>query len=453
MAKDSFNLLANYIDLLLDAICVVDSEGRFEFVSAGAERIFGYTPDEMLGRQMLELVHPDDKLRTLQTANEINAGAVKVDFENRYIRKDGRIVHLLWSARWSAADRRRVAVARDITRSKQAELRQNALYTISETAFASENLPDLYRSVHQIIAGLMPMRRFAILLQDNNGQLRSAYNCTDNKLVSAASEADISQLCEVVMQRAESILITNSNTDQLPPRARAIADGKHLNWLGVALKSHSSVIGALLVQNDADALGYSHSEMELLEFVSVQVVVAIERKQMLERLQRSALYDQLTQLPNRELFYDRLQSALARAEREQGQFALLYLDLDNFKQVNDTYGHQAGDELLQQTALRILDCVRQSDTVARFGGDEFVILLQQVDNDTVALKLAEKVRQALHQPFNCAGQALQVLPSIGVSLFPQHSKSANQLLQRADNAMYLAKKSGGNKVVLSPDAL
>ena len=101
MNTDSYKALSQYIDLLLDAICVVDKDGHFEFVSAGAERIFGYTPEEMLGRPMIELVHPDDRARTLQTASEINAGAVKVDFENRYIRKDGQTVHLLWSARWS----------------------------------------------------------------------------------------------------------------------------------------------------------------------------------------------------------------------------------------------------------------------------------------------------------------------------------------------------------------
>ena len=92
MNAKSYESLSNYIDLLLDAICVVDRHGRFDFVSAGAERIFGYTPAEMLGRQMIEFVHPDDRERTLNTANDINAGALKVDFENRYIRKDGQIV-------------------------------------------------------------------------------------------------------------------------------------------------------------------------------------------------------------------------------------------------------------------------------------------------------------------------------------------------------------------------
>jgi len=449
MSTESYKALSQYIDLLLDAICVVDKDGRFEFVSAGAERIFGYTPQEMLGRPMIELVHPDDRASTLQTATEINAGAVKVDFENRYIRKDGQIVHLLWSARWSETDKRRVAVARDITRSKKAEARQAAVYAISEAAFASDDLPGLYRSIEHIIAGLIPMCRFAIVLPDaNSGQLDFAYDSL-LQVNAAPSGFDVLALCAEVVRRSETVLLTGDNKAELPAKLQQLSVGTAINWLGVPLKSHTAVMGALMVQNSADAPRYSNGEMELLEFVSVQVAVAIERKQMLDRLHRNALYDQLTQLPNRELFYDRLHLALTTAGREQSQFALLYLDLDKFKQVNDNFGHHIGDELLQHTAQRISGCLRSSDTVARFGGDDFVILLQQIDSEDLALLLAEKIRQALNQPFTLADNLLQVMPSVGVALYPRHSLDAQKLILCADNAMYLAKKAGGNKVTVS----
>ncbi|MBZ9613003.1 GGDEF domain-containing protein [Rheinheimera maricola] len=453
MNTDSYKALSNYIDLLLDAICVVDKFGRFEFVSAGAERIFGYTPAEMLGRLMIELVHPDDRERTLKTAAEINAGTVKVDFENRYIRKDGKIVHLLWSARWSATDKRRVAVARDISRSKKIEARQAALYAISEAAFACDDLAALYQCIQHIIADLIPMWRFAIVLPgSDNAALTFAHNAALSPTADDNDSCDVLALCAEVINRAETILLNVDNQADVPVKLRPLVVGKAINWLGVPLKSHSAVIGALMVQNDAGAASYSFSEVELLEFVSVQVAVAIERKQMLQRLRRNALYDQLTELPNRELFHDRLKSALARAEREQGQFALLYLDLDKFKQVNDQHGHHVGDELLQHTAKRILTGIRQSDTVARFGGDEFVILLEQVDGAASALLLAEKVRLALDKPFALAGQLLQIAPSIGVALYPQHGIDVKALLLLADGAMYRAKKRGGNRVLLNQSA-
>ncbi|GAB2926885.1 sensor domain-containing protein [Rheinheimera gaetbuli] len=453
MTTDSYKALSNYIDLLLDAICVVDKFGRFEFVSAGAERIFGYTRPEMLGRPMIELVHPDDRERTLKAAEEINGGAVKIDFENRYIRKDGQIVHLLWSARWSASDKRRVAVARDISRSKKIEARQAALYAISEAAFACDNLTALYQCIQRIIADLMPMSRFAIVLPGSaDGSLSYAHDTQLPVMLETINHCDVLALCAEVMRRSETILLTSGNQAEFAPKLQQLVGGQAINWLGVPLKSQTEVIGALMVQNTVTASAYSSSEVELLEFVSVQVAVAIERKQMLQRLQRNALYDQLTALPNRELFYDRLQLALARADREQGQFALLYLDLDKFKQINDQHGHHVGDELLQHTAQRIVASLRHSDTVARFGGDEFVILLEQVDSAASALLLSEKVRLALDKPFALAGQLLQISPSIGVALYPVHGADVKALLLLADSAMYHAKRQGGNRVLLNQSA-
>lgn len=144
--------LANVADLLLDAICVVDTEGRYLYVSAAYERIFGYPPEEVLGRRMIDLVHPDDRERTLRAAEEIMHGQPKLHFQNRYLRKDGQVVHVMWSARWSEADQARIAVARDITELKRAETIQAALYAISEAAFATKDLLALFQRIHRIIA-------------------------------------------------------------------------------------------------------------------------------------------------------------------------------------------------------------------------------------------------------------------------------------------------------------
>ena len=150
---------------------------------------------------------------------------------------------------------------------------------------------------------------------------------------------------------------------------------------------------------------------------------------------------------------DRLQRATAAVARSGAQGALLFIDLDNFKDLNDTLGHDTGDQLLVQAAQRLKACVREADTVARFGGDEFVILLEQVDSDETAMQLAEKIRQALNQPFVLANNALQVQPSVGIALYPQHSNEAQALMRSADNAMYLAKKAGGNRIMLSGAAV
>jgi PAS domain S-box-containing protein len=129
--------LIKIMDLLVDAVCIVDADGRFVFVNAACERTFGYKPEEMIGRNMIDLVHPEDRTRTMQAVDRIMDGFLQQHFENRYLRKDGRVVHLMWSARWSDDDQLRLAVARDITELKHAQIKQNALYEITEAAHAA----------------------------------------------------------------------------------------------------------------------------------------------------------------------------------------------------------------------------------------------------------------------------------------------------------------------------
>jgi diguanylate cyclase (GGDEF)-like protein/PAS domain S-box-containing protein len=283
MPSPSLASLSDYIDQLLEAICVVDANGCFLYLSSGCERIFGYKSTEMVGRPMIELVHPEDRERTLLAASEIMAGDQKIDFENRYIRKDGQIAYIQWSARWSEDQKVRVAVARDIT--------------------------------------------------------------------------------------------------------------KH--------------------------------------------------KQLLEQLQHIAFYDPLTQLPNRALFEDRLQQSLARARREQGMLALCFIDLDKFKEVNDQYGHAAGDLCLKKVAELLLHSVRETDTVARLGGDEFVIVMDAVTEQSAVLSCLHNLLLKLQQPFVFEQHQLQLSGSIGIALFPLHGQDQASLLAAADRAMYKAKQAGG----------
>ncbi|MEX6501100.1 diguanylate cyclase domain-containing protein [Pseudomonas zhanjiangensis] len=445
MNKPTYLPASNVIDLLLDAICVVDRQGRFVFVSAACERIFGYTPEEMLGQPMIELVFPEDRARTLQAADEIMAGTSKPHFENRYVRKDGQIVHIMWSARWSEDDQLRIAVARDITERKRSESMQAATYAISEAAHSAQDLPGLFQRIHRIIGELLPASLFSVVLHDErSNQLSIAYHADERRQPAAPALLDTCALGAQIIRSGQTLLRAPETLATLPQQVREL-DCDSLYWLGVPLNTRKGTIGALVVQSYAQEARYTDRDKELLQFVSTQVAATVERQQMLSRLQFMAQYDQLTQLPNRALLYDRLHIALARARREQLQLSLVFLDLDKFKQVNDTFGHAVGDQLLQLVAQRLRDCLRESDTVARLGGDEFVVLLQDFHSPDHVITAAEKIRLALNQPFDLNGQAQLVPPSIGVALYPQHGADAQQLLQHADKAMYLAKRLGGNR--------
>ena len=167
-------------------------------------------------------------------------------------------------------------------------------------------------------------------------------------------------------------------------------------------------------------------------------------KQAQEKLDHLAHHDPLTALPNRLLFHDRLQHALPRAARDREQLAILFIDLDRFKNVNDTLGHHIGDELLQQVAEQLSARLREGDTLARLGGDEFIVLLENVDGQYGATQVAEKLVSMFEQPFLVAGHELFVTCSVGVSLFPDDAQDLNMLIRNADVAMYQAKARGRN---------
>ncbi|BCT67940.1 GGDEF domain-containing protein [Nitrosospira sp. NRS527] len=436
--------LTRFIDQLLDAICVVDGGGRFIFVSAACERIFGYTPKEMIGKVMLEMVVPEDRARTLQAANEIISGHPTLDFENRYIRKDGRVVHIMWSARWSEADQLRIAVARDITERKHAESMQAALYAISEAAHTAEDLLSLFQLIHQIIGKLLSATHFSVAMYDeNNDQLSFPYTCGYDK-ASELQQTAVRTLCAEVIRTRQPLLLGPESLASLPEELRSANESNVVGWLVVPLNSHKGTIGALILKSNSNGTCYTEKDKELLQFVSTQVATAIERKQLHARLKHMAQYDGLTGLPNRGLLYDRLKMALARTRREQGQMSLLYLDLNNFKQVNDSLGHVAGDELLQVIANRLQQCVRNLDTVARMGGDEFVVLLENIELPEHASNVAKKIRSVISQPIKIESCSLCILPSIGIALYPDHGEEAHQLLRHADEAMYLEKKNNDN---------
>lgn len=395
------------MDLLLDAICVVDARGRFVFVSAAGKRIFGYTQQEMIGRPMIELEFPGNRARTLGAVDEIVAGKHAPNFENRYVRKDGRVVHMMWSARWSRLDGVRVAVARGITERKLAELRRAALYALSKTAHASEDLLALFERVHQIIGPLLEANFFVALFDADAGRLSFPYFVDDHKVRPVPTTLDADTLSAEVIRSRREVLVRCGPATSDPSALQPNVGRDAVDWLGVPLRAQQGIIGALIVKIHSSDARYSVDDIELLKFVSAQVADAVERKQTELRMRNVAQHDPLTDLANRNLVRDQVLIAMARVRRDRATLPLLYLDLDTFKQVNDGFGHRVGDSLLQQVAQRLKHCVRKSDTVGRMGGDEFVVLRSHLRSP-----VAEKIRLALCQPIEVAGEQLLVSPAL-----------------------------------------
>ncbi|MBR9805501.1 diguanylate cyclase response regulator, partial [bacterium] len=194
----------------------------------------------------------------------------------------------------------------------------------------------------------------------------------------------------------------------------------------------------------AGAADYLVKEQITKDTLERSIRYAIDRTQREKALARLAHYDPLTGVPNRLLFRDRLERALQRAERAEYPFALLYIDLDGFKKINDSFGHDAGDLLVKGVAERLSTCIRRTDSVARIGGDEFTVLLEKVSSINDIVSIAKKINDIVTEPFDIEGHQVRVGSSIGIAVYPEAGKDADTLLKHADMAMYEAKALRGS---------
>jgi diguanylate cyclase (GGDEF)-like protein len=227
--------------------------------------------------------------------------------------------------------------------------------------------------------------------------------------------------------------------------------------ISLPLKIGKKVLGVMNV-----ALKHPHefteNEIRSIEFLGDQASIAIQNANLYEQAQQEiaerikaeeaikhlANHDALTGLPNRRLFTERINLEISRAQRNNQKIGVMLFDLDQLKKVNDSYGHNVGDLLLQAVAQRMLGLLRKSDTIARMGGDEFLLILPEMYKSDDALKTAERILDTLSRPFYLEGYQVDITTSIGISFFPDDGEEVNALVKKADIAMYKAKDKGGN---------
>jgi len=227
------------------------------------------------------------------------------------------------------------------------------------------------------------------------------------------------------------------------------------------LKSDFSLKGFVYNANPKQDLAWIYGAL----FIAVATLLAVStvvyyiwrlNKRLtvsLTQVQHLAYHDNLTGLPNRNLFVDRLQRAILKARREKSVLALLFIDIDRFKSINDQFGHSAGDEVLKACCNRMMACIRDSDSLGRIGGDEFVLLLEDLHSSQDALEIAKKIKSAIEIGVTVSGELIHTTASIGIALYPSDSDSEEGLFKRADSAMYKSKQSGRNAIYLYSDVV
>ena len=284
-------------------------------------------------------------------------------------------------------------------------------------------------------------RAAEIAIRESEERFKKFFDATTEALVFMENTVivDCNAAATRMLRTTEAELIGRSNAEFIAPESvelvvTNIRSGFERPYEAVLLRADGSRFTAEITGKDIAVDG------KQIRLTAVRDIS--ERKQAEARIQFLAHHDTLTHLPNRALIMDRLQVVLSTARRQSQMVAVLFLDLDNFKTINDSLGHFAGDELLKRVASRLKDCVRESDLVGRLGGDEFLVVITGMHHETDAIPIAEKIAEAITEPFSFEEQVLSVSGSIGIAVFPKDGNTPENLVRNADAAMYLAKDQG-----------
>lgn len=386
-------------------------DGKFQYVNQLFQELTGYSEQELAGTYALNLVHPEDREKVRAKAIESLKGQSSLPYEYRFIRKDGREIWVLERVVSAEYKGRQAAVGSfmDITEYKRLE----AALEKSEEKYRTvlDEVQDAYFEVD--LAGNLTFANDSVCRH-------LGYSREDligmNFRVFIANE-DV----EAVYQAFNQVYRTGQ-----PNRGFGYKVVRKDGSIGFAEISVS-----LLRDEKGNRVGFRGIGRDVTE-----------RKLLEQKLADMAMHDPLTGLPNRILLNDRIAVALAQAQRNNSRLAVMMLDLDRFKNVNDEFGHSIGDRLLKAAGERLAGIIRKSDTVARVGGDEFVLVISQISRMEDAVRVAQKILDSFLKPFLLDGHRLHITTSIGIAVYPEDGEDVETLLKHADAAMYWAKEQG-----------
>lgn len=439
-------------------MALLSLDGRFTLVNPALTGILGWTADELLAGEGISAVsHPDDLAARRSDFGRLVAGEVSTyRADRRYLHADGRVI---WGATTLSLVRDdegcplyAIGQLEDITARKLAEQRaerraaqQSAVVRLSQLALSEQELGRLAEATVGTITEILDVS-VAALARCAAGPaepvLQHVSGATSEGLAGYADVRLDEAHAQQTLAAGEPVIVRDAHTEDRfcadGLTARGFASGVTVPVAGVA----DDPFGVLGMYGSG-ARAFDDDDLAFLQSVANVLTGAVRRLAAESGMRHQALHDPLTQLPNRALLMDRLRHGLARGRREGRWLALLHIDLDDFKSVNDSLGHVAGDELLRALAPRLAEELRPSDTLARFSGDEFAVVCDGLADATESATIAQRLLRVLERPFAVAGQEVRSSASIGIALAePGGATSAEELLRDADVALHRAKRGG-----------
>ncbi|HZW12658.1 MAG TPA: EAL domain-containing protein [Noviherbaspirillum sp.] len=434
-----------------DAILILDEHGVVTYANPSAQRIFGCDSSELTERSLLQRVpercrEEADMLRQALGRGDANWQRVEVTA----VRQDGHEMLLEISLGKFRDSGRNLyaAIAQDISERRKTQLICTGQNRLLEMVALGAPLGEVLEKLVLLIESQTPMMLGSVLLLDKDG-VHVRHGAAPNlpreyvKAVDGQPIGPEAGSCGTAMYTGKPVIVADILVDPLWNSYRELANQHRLRacWSTPILSSTGKMLGSFAMYY-VEPRHPRPDDLKLAELASHIAGIAIEREESEERIRHLAHHDTLTGLPNRTMLRETLAQGIAHAARYKHTIALLFIDLDHFKRINDSLGHHAGDLVLQSAAQRLQACVRKDDMLARLGGDEFVIVLYSLRHSQEAALVAAKVLNALDAPFELEGNVLHAGGSIGISLFPEDGKDAETLMRAADTAMYHAKSNG-----------
>jgi len=440
--------------------------GAWHYISPQIEAILGYTPQEWYADPLLwsQRLHPDDRDRVLsEEAGLADRKATTPAEEYRMFHRDG---HVVWirddaSLHYDSAGRLRWhGVLSDITEQKRAEAelerraaQQAAVARLGERALESVDISDLIDQACAAAIELLDVKFASVAELSTDRKLfrvcAGAGWPADHVGAVTISTGASTQAGYTIISGAP-VVVTDWETEERFTESRLLDLGAR-SGISVTIEGLDQPFGIFAVHSERPRQ-YSAGDVDFIQSIANVLADALARQATEDEIRHRALHDPLTGLPNRILFLDRLELALARLRRGKSLAAVMFLDLDRFKLVNDSLGHHAGDEILTAVAPRLKQALRATDTVARFGGDEFGILLEDIDSELAATQAAERIAAVFARPFVLGSAEHFVTASVGIAL-ARGGERADELVRDADTAMYRAKEAGRARYELFDDDL
>jgi len=437
-------------------IVVYDVDARIQRWNAAAQRLFGWTEQEVLNR-LNPIFQPGQGEDARTHRERIMAGQLFENVEAVRLRKDGTLINVSLSAAplrdSTGAIIGRVAIFADIRERKRVEQRQKLQNTITlllaEAERVDEIIPRLIQELCENWGWVAGARR---LMGEDKTLRHKEYWCLpvpafETFMRQSAARVDSAGenagLLRRVWATGQPVWLADLAQEATFFRGpQALEAGVHSAFafpimVGDEFFGAIELFGGEVRPYDAEVVAFAQN-------VGSQLGQFIARKQAESNLTFFANHDALTSLPNRFMFNERLTQALARAQRQDTMVAVMFLDLDRFKVINDTLGHDAGDRLLIELATQLRGCLRENDTIARQGGDEFVVLVEDINDPNQVTGVAQKILETVAEAHVLGGQELHITASIGISVYPNEGADVQALLKNADIAMYRAKEQGKN---------